>query len=59
MTWDHWLLVAWPCKEMLAGMSMFLSAPRENDGAFYRLTYAAINALAYNFGRARNADRPT
>lgn len=58
MTWEHWTLLAWPAKEIIASMSMFLAPPRPDDSTTYRLTYAAVNAVAMNFGRARNAAQP-
>lgn len=42
---------------LLAGMSVFLPAPRAADGGGYRALYALCNAAALNFGEARNAAR--
>lgn len=40
----------------------FMSAPSETSGAFYKIVYRFVNALAVNVGKAKNADevsRPT
>ena len=58
MTWEHAALLAWPVKEFLASASMFLPPPVPDDSVFYRLTYAGTNALAMNFGMARNKAQP-
>ena len=34
----------------------FMSAPTETSGAFYRVIYRFVNALAINVGKAKNAD---
>ena len=34
----------------------FMSAPTETSGAFYKVVYKGINALAVNVGKAKNAD---
>lgn len=34
----------------------FMPAPAENAGGFYKIVYRAINALAINVGKAKNAD---
>ena len=34
----------------------FMSAPTETSGAFYKVVYRFVNALAINVGKAKNAD---
>ena len=58
MTWEHWVLLAWAAKELLASMSVFLAPPRADDSTLYRVIYSAANAVALNIGHARNAAQP-
>ena len=39
-----------------AAVAALLPAPAEDSGLFYRVVYKALNLLAVNVGRARNAD---
>lgn len=41
---------------LCAAIAAFLPAPGESSGPVYRALYAALNTLAVNVGKARNAD---
>ena len=57
--WEHAILGISLTGHVVALMPAFMDAPRETDPAWYRVFYAFANAVACNFGKARNVDRPT
>ncbi len=42
-----------------AAVAALLPAPSEDSGVVYRVLYRALNLLAVNVGRAKNADEAT
>lgn len=50
-SWGGWVtLVIAIC----AGVCAVLPAPSDSSNAFYKFVYKAINAIGFNFGKAKN-----
>lgn len=58
MLWEHVLLGLSLGAHVVASMPTFMDRPQPNDAAWYRWFYAFANAVAQNFGKARNAVLP-
>lgn len=54
---DYWgaVIISLACT-VSAICAAFMNAPSETSGAFYKLIYKLVNALAVNVGKAKNAD---
>ena len=56
--WGYVVAAGWAIDKTIAGMCIFLPAPRADDSTAYRLVYALCNAISLNVGLARNAAQP-
>ncbi len=53
---ENWELFVPVIVSIAAFIAVFLKAPEADSSTIYRLIYNIVNYLAFNFGKAKNAD---
>ncbi len=53
---ENWELFLSIIVSISAFIAVFLSAPTDTSSGFYKVIYEVINYLAFNVGKAENAD---